>query len=223
MIASKNTVIVNAWETEDDHQTVLALAGHSDHDEIRRDREVRAKQLTKTLAINPSSVGFEIGSGNGIVANLLAGRCARVDCNDISQSFLALAEKECAGRSNVQFFQISDYLEHLPANSYDFGYSLNVFIHLNPFDIYHYLSEVYRVLKPGGQFYFDACTLGPKTRDKFLEHAALYRNDPAGVRGFLAFNHPGLIRRIVDETKLKLVRGGRSSRNGWMTIVVRKP
>jgi SAM-dependent methyltransferase len=214
-------VIVNAWEQRTDEGKVRALAGHSSCEEIRADRVRRAGELITSLSIGPDKVGFEIGSGNGVVAGVLASRCLRLDCSDISATFLQLAQAECAGHANVRFFRIEgDYLAQLPSDSYDFGYSLNVFIHFNPFDIYHYLVDVCRLLKPGGVFCFDACTFGSQTRDKFIEHASLYRKDPASVRGFLAFNDPEIICRLIEEVGLTIKSGARDNREGWLHFVV---
>lgn len=212
----------NAWEVETEAQAILALAGHSTAEEIEHDRERRATEVVKVCRIGANSVGFEIGSGNGLVARALAGQCARIDCNDISRSFLALARETCRDVHNVRFNHIgNNYLSHLPEVSYDFGYSLNVFIHLNPFDMFGYLSDVARVLRPGGLFFFDACTLGRQTRELFREASDAYREEPANVRGLLCFNDPRVITAVSTEAGLRLVK--QSGRAGWLKFLVRKP
>jgi hypothetical protein len=135
-----------------------------------------------------------------------------------------LARETCRDVLNVGFHPIGDdYLAHLPSASYDFGYSLNVFIHLNPYDMFNYLSDVSRVLRPGGVFFFDACTLGSETRGLFGEHADLYRQDPAGVRGLLCFNDPRAIAAVAKDAGLRVVKQNRFSRSGWLKFLVRKP
>lgn len=214
-----NTAVkVNAWEIDNEADALTALAGRDTPEEIVRDRQRRAIEVVKGCRVSPHSVGFEIGSGNGLVAQTLSHQCARIDCNDISQSFLALAKATCRDAENVRFHLIKDaFLSHLPSSAYDFGYSLNVFIHLNPFDMFNYLLDVTRLLKPGGRFVFDACTLGPKTRELFREHAGLYRRDPAGVRGLLCFNDPGAIHSVVREAGLRVVK---QSGSDWMKFLV---
>lgn len=217
-----NQPIRNAWEVESEAQAVRALAGHSTTEEIERDRERRAAEVAKVCRIGASSVGFEIGSGNGLVARSLAERCARLECNDISQSFLALARETCRHAPNVHFHLIEDnYLAHLPKQAYDFGYSLNVFIHLNPFDMFIYLSDVARLLRPGGHFFFDACTLGAQTQELFREAADAYRQEPANVRGLLCFNDRRMIGEVVREAGLCVER--RTGHAGWMKFLVRRP
>jgi SAM-dependent methyltransferase len=216
-------VVKNAWEFQTDEQALLALAGHSTREEFDRDREERAREVAGLCEIGIAERGFEIGSGEGSVARLLAGQCQALDCSDISESFLEVARKNCAGVSNVTFHKISNYLDHLPSGAYDFGYSLNVFIHFNPYDIFNYLQAVRRILKQGGIFYFDACTLGEQTMELFREQAAMYRETPQHVRGYLNFNHSDVIRAIVREASLEVLDKSYLSGAGWLKVLVTKP
>jgi predicted TPR repeat methyltransferase len=213
---------LNAWEVETEADAVLALAGHSTAEEIVRDRAQRADEVAKACRIEAGHAGFEIGSGNGLVARSLSERCARINCNDISHSFLSRARETCRDAANVRFHLIKDrYLDHLSAEAYDFGYSLNVFIHLNAYDMFNYLSDVSRILRSGGLFFFDACTVGRMTSDLFLEHAGMYRGDPSGVRGLLCFNDPRVIESVVREAGLRVVK--QDGTGGWLKFLVRKP
>ncbi|HKD84628.1 MAG TPA: class I SAM-dependent methyltransferase [Terriglobales bacterium] len=212
----------NAWEGTEE-QALDQLAGHSTREEFEADRRGRAKEVLKWCSVRPKSRGFEIGSGEGTVARLLAGHCLSLDCNDISASFLARARANCAQCANVSFHQIqSNYLDYLPAEAYDFGFSLNVFIHFNPYDVYNYLLSVNRILKPGGVFYFDACTVGEQTLPLFREQAAMYRNAPETIRGLLNYNSPHMLRTVVAEAGLKLSDRSLLSEQGWMKVLTIK-
>src|SRR6516165_4366244 len=170
-------VIRNAWELIGDEAHLLALAGRSTREEFKADRRLRAKDVIACCSVKASDRGFEIGSGEGTVASLLACRCLSLDCNDISASFLEMARAKCASYPNVRFHKIdANYLSHLTADTYDFGFALNVFIHFNAYDVINYLRSVRRILKRGGVFYFDACTLGEQTLALFREQADMYRN-----------------------------------------------
>lgn len=216
-------VIKNAWEVGSDEQAFLALAGHSTLDEFERDRRERAKEVVGWCSIDVDRRGFEIGSGEGTVARLLSDKCEWLDCNDISTSFLGRAKQNCSACKNVAFHKIdSEDLSYLRSGSYDFGFSLNVFIHLNLYDIYLYLQSIKRLLKPGGCFYFDACMLGEQTVALFREHAEMYRRAPEKVRGLLSFNHPGSIGRIVEETGLKVSDRSNMQEDGWLKVLVIK-
>jgi len=216
-------VVKNAWEVQNDEQALLALAGHNTLEEFERDRRNRADQIVRICVVTKNSRGFEIGSGEGTVARILADQCLFLDCNDISTSFLERARATCAQHNNVAFHKVeSDYLDYLPAASYDFGFALNAFIHFNPYDIYNYLKSAERLLKPDGRFFFDACTIGEQTISLFLEHAEMYRQKPENVRGYLNFNHPNVLRAIIREVGLELSDQSEISESGWMRVLVIK-
>jgi SAM-dependent methyltransferase len=182
-------IIRDAWEFQTDDQALLVLTGHSTREEYLADRESRAREVLQLCAIQPPMRGFEIGSGDGTVARILARHCRSLDCCDVSRAFLEKARGHCIGCPNVRFHLIgSNYLDFLEPESREFGFSLNVFIHFNVFDVYHYLRSAGRILVPGGVFYFDACTVGPQTLGLFAEHAELYRADPTHIHGLLNFN-----------------------------------
>lgn len=213
----------DAWECATEEQTLLALAGDSSLEEYLQDRQQRAEDLIATCHIKSNQRAFEIGSGDGIVAKFLSEQCTFIDCNDVSESFIARAKTTCSNISNVAFHKIRDgYLEHLPADTYDFGYSLNVFIHLNPYDIFNYLRDVQRILKVGGVFYFDACTIGRQTMELFKTHAQYYKEDPTNIRGLLNFNHPELIKSIIDEAGLRISAESYMATDGWLKVLVEK-
>ena len=215
-------VIRNAWEGTEE-QSLDKLAGHSTQEEFEADRRRRAREVVEWCSIGIKSRGFEIGSGEGTVARLLSSQCLSLDCNDISASFLAMARTTCAQCSNVSFHQIqSNYLDYLPAQAYDFGFSLNVFIHFNPYDVYNYLLSVNRILKPGGVFYFDACTVGEQTLPLFREQAAIYHTSPENIRGYLNYNSPGMLRTVVHEAGLALSDRSLLSEQGWMKVLTTK-
>lgn len=214
-------IVKNAWEVKDDKEALLALAGHDTPEEFARDRQLRAAEVAQWCSVGPLRRGFEIGSGEGSVARLLSPQCLALDCNDISASFLELAKKNCAQCRNVSFHRIgSDYLNHLTSKNYDFGYSLNVFIHFNPYDIFNYLLEVKRLLKPGGVFYFDACTLGEQTLPLFREQARDYRIAPQQLRGYLNFNDPAIICHLAIEAGLQVSDKSQFHAGGWLKVLV---
>jgi ubiquinone/menaquinone biosynthesis C-methylase UbiE len=217
-------VIRNAWELEEGEGALLKLAGHSTREQFEADRQEHAKQIVQFCSITSEKRGFEVGSGDGTVARILAPQCLWLDCNDISASFLEVARTTCAQHSNISFHRIQNsYLDHLPAESYDFGFSLHVFIHFNAYDVFNYLRSVKRILKPGGVFYFDACTVGEQTIEVFREHAQMYAGSPETIRGLLNYNHPDTLRKIIQEAGLRMSDKSETSDEGWVKIVTLKP
>ena len=211
-----------AWEVGSEEDALLALAGHASPEFYYQDRLQRAEEVKQVCGIRPGHRIFEIGSGDGTVAKILSSNCAKLDCNDISDSFLNKARRNCAGIPNIAFHTIVNYLEHLPGASYDSGFSLNVFIHFNPYEIFCYLHEVKRLLKGGGRFYFDACTLGDQTLALYREQAIAYKEDRSRLPGLLNFNHPELIARIIQEVGLHDVSAPVSHSGGWLKFLVEK-
>ena len=57
----------------------------------------------------------------------------------------------------------------------DFAYALNVFIHLNHYELFHYLLGLRRVLRTHGRAWFNIACLAPGTLKYFLEFANAYR------------------------------------------------
>ena len=79
-----------------------------------------------------------------------------------------------------------------------------MFIHFNAYDVFNYLRAVKRILKPGGIFYFDACTVGEQTMTVFREHVQMYAAHPETIRGLLNYNHPDTLRKIIQEVGLEM-------------------
>jgi SAM-dependent methyltransferase len=212
-----------AWEVGSEEDALLALAGHASPEIYYQDRLQRAEEVKQVCRVQASHRIFEIGSGDGTVAKILSSNCARLDCNDISESFLNKARRNCAGIPNIAFHAIGfDYLQHLPSASYDSGFSLNVFIHFNLYEIFCYLTEVERLLQGGGLFYFDACTLGDQTLALFREQAVSYKEDRSRLPGLLNFNHPEPIARIIQEVGLHEVSGPVAHGGGWLKFLLEK-
>ena len=118
------------WEYPTRDAMQIALAGSMPRDEYLKHRSEMARELVELFGLDGTQQVFEIGSGDGVVARHLARQCRSLDCADISRTFLDAAQETCGGLDNVRFHLITtDFLDFLPAGEYDFGYSLNVFVH----------------------------------------------------------------------------------------------
>jgi SAM-dependent methyltransferase len=138
------------WEYDTPEAMQRALAGNWSRDVYLQHRVELAEGLAALLGLDGTQRGFEIGSGEGLVARALSAHCESLDCTDISRTFLEAAEETCRDCENVQFHLIErEFLDFLPARQYDFGYSSNVFVHLNAYDIYFYLRSVHELLRSG--------------------------------------------------------------------------
>ena len=217
----------NVWEHDTHDAMQRALAGDWSREEYLRHREQLARELVDLFGLDGTQRGFEIGSGEGVVARGLAPHCKWLDCTDISRTFLAAAEKTCQAYQNLSFHLIeTEFLDFLLPTAYDFGFSLNVFVHLNAYDIYFYLRSAHRLLRPGGEFVFNVVNIGESNRDLFRAQASEYRRhqDPVLARGLMAWHGIDLIKELVaesgfnfDEDRLR-VDGGH-----YRVVVTREP
>jgi ubiquinone/menaquinone biosynthesis C-methylase UbiE len=132
-----------------DHQVDLLFLGTS---------AAMRRQLIPMLKtrLDPAKdhIGLEIGVGTGSAARplLMSMPNIKLDVLDLSQPYLDHAKERLAQFSNVTYLQGQG--EDLPQQneSLDFVYSVYVF-HEIPMEIRKQIvSEVYRVLKPGGLF-----------------------------------------------------------------------
>lgn len=110
-----------------------------------------------SLKISKGSACIEFGCGEGFEARFLAGRGMKVTAIDLSPSAITRAEAETPNELNV-VYRVGDITDlnaiGISDSSFDFGIDVHC-LHMfsNPVDRKNYLSEVKRVLKPGGLFY----------------------------------------------------------------------
>ena len=100
--------------------------------------------------LGPDKEVLEIGPGGGKYSVLAAPHCARLICADVSTQMLSRARKALSDRDNVEMLQLGGVdLAGLPDESLDLAFSIDVFVHLDLEDVYGYLREFHRVLRPG--------------------------------------------------------------------------
>jgi predicted O-methyltransferase YrrM len=212
-----------AWEWSSEAQMQSYLAGDLPREEYLRDRRRQAETIRLALGLDATHAVFEIGSGEGAVAAALAPQVRELTCVDVSESFLARARETCRGLANVRFqLTRQEYLRGLPAAGYDRGYSWNVFIHLDAYQVFHYLRGVAEVLRPNGLFVFNFVTLGPQTVGFFRTFAEAYPSAwPEQLPGFMRWYDPGLMAAIAVEAGLEPVSG--TAEAGGCTLLLRRP
>jgi ubiquinone/menaquinone biosynthesis C-methylase UbiE len=141
------------------------------------------KRLVSLLDLKPNQRLLDLGCGTGwavrYAASLINGRGEFYGI-DISSKMIERAIANSSNYRNVHFYQTS--VEQLPfeINFFDFVICSNSFHHyFNPDKV---LSEVYRVLKPGGKIYildfttdnFMMKTFDEWTKKKEPEHVKYY-------------------------------------------------
>ncbi len=113
--------------------------------------ERRGAIAIRRARLEPGSIVLEPGAGNGEFTARLAPSGATIVGIEISERQVELGNKRFAGRPNVRMESGNvDSLQY-PDHHFDAVVGNSVLHH---FDLDRALPELYRVLKPGGRFFF---------------------------------------------------------------------
>lgn len=104
---------------------------------------------------------LEIGCGIGRMTKHLAGHFAEVHGTDVSSEMIEQARMRLRHFANVHLHVTSGIdFKDLPADYFDTIFSVYVFQHVPTVDIIHAnIRDAVRVLKPGGLFKFQTCSI----------------------------------------------------------------
>lgn len=113
---------------------------------------------------------LEIGAGGGRMTRLLLQRCDRVTAADTGKTMIRLLRSRFGNNPRIEYMLLDGRgLSQVDDASLDRVFSYDVFVHLQPWDIFNYLHEIRRTLKPGGRaIIHHAHTLSPLGWQKFL-------------------------------------------------------
>jgi ubiquinone/menaquinone biosynthesis C-methylase UbiE len=102
--------------------------------------------------LGTNDVLLEIGPGGGRFTELLLPKCRKLIAVDTSPTMLELLRDRFGDDGRIDY-QLGDGLGlgGVTSSSVDSAFSYGVFVHLQHWDIYNYLRELHRVLKPGGK------------------------------------------------------------------------
>ena len=151
-----------AWNrrAHDRQAALLAVDGSASEDIVRLTGAFSARQVSTALDLQQSDAVLELGCGVGRIGNEIAPKCARwVGC-DISSNMIDVARQRLNSHDNVDFMQLQRTSLHgLETDSFDKAYCVAVFCHMDKEDMFLYLQELARVVKPGGCVYFETWNL----------------------------------------------------------------
>ena len=138
----------------------VSVAGYSDDAEWERTGLESTELLVRVCNIVATDVVMEIGCGAGRIAHTLAPRCAKWIGGDVSVNMLGHAAEALQGVPNIELVALAGSdLRAIDDATLDVVYCTVVFMHLDEWDRFRYVSEMHRVLKPGGRVYFDNINL----------------------------------------------------------------
>jgi phospholipid N-methyltransferase len=152
--------------------------------------------------VNPESVVLELGPGTGRLTRHLIGRCKRIILVDYSHFVCEWLERYLRGKGCFEVHQITKpSISMVAGNSVDVVLANGVFEHIGVDDLYAFIEDFRRLLKPGGivAFNFDnICSAGG------LEHFKAY-SPPLGGRRLFRFYHPETLRILCESLGFQVI------------------
>ena len=187
--------------SEDSAEAAFYVCCVQDETEISNNGKIAAKYLVDTINIRPTDRVLEIGCGIARIGKELAPSCREWHGADISGNMVRYARERTALLPNVFLHELPDSSLRIFADaSFDHVYCVVVFMHLDKLDVFRYICEAYRVLKPGGIAYFDTYNL--LSPNGWHEFRSLLDSYPVGVERpahISQFSTPQEIRKFMDE------------------------
>lgn len=105
--------------------------------------------------VKPDAIVLDLGCGLGRVAKHVAPLCKSIYVVDASSAYCLRAQHYLRNLPNVHVGKVDGKsLRDFADNSFDLVYAWEVLVHANKQVVQRYLSEVQRILKPNGIFYF---------------------------------------------------------------------
>ena len=139
---------------------ISAVDGSQSEEVVQHTGRWSAAQVRAALDIGPDDRVLELGCGIGRIGRELAPHCRHWTGVDISGNMLRHAATRLAGVDNVAFHRLErSSLEMLPDDAFDKAYSIAVFCHMDKEDLYLYLRELRRVVRPGGLIFVETWNL----------------------------------------------------------------
>lgn len=136
------------------------VTGSTSEEDLVVTGRVSADCLRRGLKIEPSHKVLEVGCGVARIGLELAPHCLEWHGCDISDNMIQIGRRRTAGQNNVHLRTLRGCsLEDYPDNYFDRVYCHIVLFHLQKEDVYGYIQEMRRVLKPNGIAYYDTWNL----------------------------------------------------------------
>jgi ubiquinone/menaquinone biosynthesis C-methylase UbiE len=165
------------WDSKAGSQAdaLVAVDGSSDESIVQSNGQFTAGQVRNALDIRASDHVLELGCGVARIGRELAPICAHWTGVDISGNMIERAAERTAHQANVSLHCLDrNSLDMIPDGSIDKAYSIAVICHMDKEDLYLYLEELYRVVKPGGMIFVETWNLAHPVGWKRWEYEVRY-------------------------------------------------
>ena len=139
---------------------LAGVDGSASETVVRQTGAWTARQVRTALGLDGSQHVLELGCGVGRIGRELVDLCASWHGVDISSAMLKVAAERLDGRPGVTLSELNRTELPMVANrSLDAAYSVAVVCHMDKEDLFLYLLELARALKPGGIAYLETWNL----------------------------------------------------------------
>jgi SAM-dependent methyltransferase len=214
--------IWNAPEVSESVESArTSVAGTTDIHEYERSGDATASDIAELAQVTTSDTVLEIGCGTGRIGSKLASRCGQWIGADVSTNMLRHAREALKGQANASFLPLNGVdLSGVHDATIDVAYCSGVFMHLDEWDRFRYITEMRRVLKPGGRIYFDNFNLRSDEGWHLFED--LYRMEPAARPANISRSStPQELQTYAERAKFEDIRV--LTRGLWVTVTGVKP
>jgi ubiquinone/menaquinone biosynthesis C-methylase UbiE len=157
--------------------------------------------------LSPTSLVAELGVGGGKYTIKTAAIARKIYGVDISDSMLKLAGERLAD-TNCQFVPVKTNGKsvNLDTASIDLFFSFDSMVHIFPYDLYIYLAEMSRFLKPKGRAVFEFADWDTSgVTQKFLMDVNFYKEKNVISPAAFGFISRSAIARLAEELGMKAV------------------
>jgi SAM-dependent methyltransferase len=182
-----------------------------------------ADMVAAAVDLTESDVILEVGCGAARIGRELVGRCGQWIGVDISPNMIKSAGRRLAGHDNVRLEVLErTSLAMIDTDSVDKAYTIAVLCHMDKEDLYLYLREIARVLKPGGLAYLETWNLAdPVGWERWRYEVNFWDRSDHGQRKDVARNQFC----VAEEFQLYAERAGLDVLVGfrdspWLQLVV---
>ena len=139
---------------------LAAVDGSASEEVVQTTGRYTARQVATAIDLDDTDSVLELGCGVGRIGRELAPRCNHWTGVDISSKMIAHARERLAHLENIDFHELRrSNLEALGDGSISKAYSVAVLCHMDKEDLYLYLKDLWRVVRPGGLIYVETWNL----------------------------------------------------------------